>query len=269
MGEHMTKQISKERPDWAFICTAGLGTRMMPLTKNVPKPLVMLHNQTLLDHIIDHLLTAGITDIVLNSHYLAHALEEWAKRRAALTPALNLTIYHEEELLDTGGGLARILREEPDRQTPFFMINGDAFWVNESDKNQTLDQMIDQWQSEDASLLLLLEHVDNMLLTGGVGDYALLDYGKPQRQADRSGAYMFAGVRIVAPKFIRSSGFYGDHIYSFLKHMDEAEAANRLSGHIHHGQWHHISTPQDVETVKNSLIDSFVKMCTSSKTEAI
>jgi MurNAc alpha-1-phosphate uridylyltransferase len=46
-----------------MILSAGRGERMMPLTKDTPKPLIKVHDKTLIEHRIDTLKNAGITGI--------------------------------------------------------------------------------------------------------------------------------------------------------------------------------------------------------------
>ena len=52
-----------------MILAAGLGTRMAPLTRETPKPLIKLGGKPLIDHAIDRLVAGGVNFIVVNVHY--------------------------------------------------------------------------------------------------------------------------------------------------------------------------------------------------------
>ena len=70
-------------PDTAFVLAAGLGTRMRPLTDQLPKPLVSVAGRALIDHVLDRIATAGIHRAVVNVHYMANAIEAHVAQRAA------------------------------------------------------------------------------------------------------------------------------------------------------------------------------------------
>ncbi|CAN0523893.1 unnamed protein product, partial [Laminaria digitata] len=53
-----------------MVLAAGLGLRMRPLTQNVPKPLLEVGGATMLDHALDRLEDAGVTDVVVKTHWL-------------------------------------------------------------------------------------------------------------------------------------------------------------------------------------------------------
>src|SRR5258708_21232867 len=69
-------------PTKAMVLAAGLGVRMRPLTDHLPKPLVSVAGQPLLDHVLDKLAGAGVTEAVVNVHYLPHPIIEHVKTRA-------------------------------------------------------------------------------------------------------------------------------------------------------------------------------------------
>src|SRR4030081_464479 len=58
------------KPSKAMVLAAGLGVRMRPLTDRMPKPLVQVAGQALLDHVLDKLGDAGVGEAVVNVHYL-------------------------------------------------------------------------------------------------------------------------------------------------------------------------------------------------------
>ncbi|HNQ91672.1 MAG TPA: nucleotidyltransferase family protein [Alphaproteobacteria bacterium] len=232
--------------DTAFILAAGKGTRMAPLTDIVPKPLVKLNGRALLDYVFDHLKDAGVTKAVVNSHHHAGVLRKYL----AGVQGIEIMETHELVLLETGGGLqnaASYLGDEP-----FFMINGDAFWTD-GPSGCALKRLEDFFDDERMDILLLLIPVERMILTEGVGDYDLLPDGQIRRNKAKAGTHMFTGIRIVHPRIL--SGME-EGIYSFLKQMDAAEQAGRLYGLVHDGEWHHISTPDDLKRVGNACRDA-------------
>src|SRR3954463_5108768 len=71
------------RPAKAMVLAAGLGLRMRPLTERMPKPLVPVAGQPLLDHVLDKLAAGGVRDAVVNVHYLPDQIIDHVAARAA------------------------------------------------------------------------------------------------------------------------------------------------------------------------------------------
>src|SRR5438105_8328647 len=69
-------------PHKAMVLAAGLGVRMRPLTDKTPKPLIQVAGQPLLDHVLDKLASAGVTEAVVNVHYLPDQIIEHTKVRS-------------------------------------------------------------------------------------------------------------------------------------------------------------------------------------------
>lgn len=95
-----------EVPRAAFILGAGLGTRLRPLTDALPKPLLPLGGRPLVSRAMDRLVEAGVRRLLVNTH---HCPEAWPKAfPSGEHRGASLTLVHEPELLDTGGGLANV-----------------------------------------------------------------------------------------------------------------------------------------------------------------
>lgn len=229
--------------DTTFLVCAGLGTRMLPLTQDCPKPLLRLNGRPLLDYIFEHLKRTEVCKVTINSHHLPQQISEYMQH----IPDFALTESHEPVLLETGGGLVKALDSLGDK--PFLMINGDAFWIDDKGHN-TLQELEQEFDESEMDILLCLTPVSRMVLTDGVGDYDVLPDGRLKRNKDKKGTHMFTGIRILKPEIMNG---YSEEKFSFLKNMDEAESKGRLYGYIMQGDWHHISTPEDLKNVEDHL----------------
>jgi len=90
----------------AFLLGAGLGTRLEPLTRTLPKPLIPFANRPLVTHILDHCIAAGLNDFAINTHHLPEAWHEAFPE--GTYRGTKLTFFHEPVLLETGGGLKNL-----------------------------------------------------------------------------------------------------------------------------------------------------------------
>jgi mannose-1-phosphate guanylyltransferase len=105
----------------AFVLAAGLGTRLRPLTEELPKPLVPIFQKPLITFALDHLLDAGVESFVINTHRLPGLFERLFPERSYADRPLRLV--HEPVLLETGGGIKNV---EPELGTkPFIVYSGD------------------------------------------------------------------------------------------------------------------------------------------------
>lgn len=110
----------------AMLFAAGLGTRLRPLTHELPKPVVPVANRPLAWFAMDRLARAGVTKIVANVHYLADRAE--AQLQAWVPEGVELVVLREDDLLGTGGGLSNAraaLFEGLGADEPVLVMNGD------------------------------------------------------------------------------------------------------------------------------------------------
>lgn len=88
----------------ALLLAAGLGTRLRPITDQVPKCLVPIHGKPLLGYWFDLLFGAGIEGALVNTHYLPEPVRAFV---AASPWRDRIELMHETELLGTGGTVSR------------------------------------------------------------------------------------------------------------------------------------------------------------------
>lgn len=107
----------------AMIFAAGLGTRLRPLTDDLPKALVTVDGIPMLGRVIEKLKDAGIDHIIINVHYLADKIRNYLQENNNF--GISIDISDESDLLlDTGGGILKA-REWLDDGEPFVVHNAD------------------------------------------------------------------------------------------------------------------------------------------------
>ncbi len=223
-------------PDTAVILSAGLGTRMRPLTLAVPKPLLPLDGRPILAHTLERLRAAQVTTIIVNAHHLAPQIE------AFLHDYPGVTLRHEPELLDTGGAIAAMRAESLLPDAPFYIVNGDAYWVD--GPADTLLRLTKAFDPARMDAMLLLARAAGAVAETGRGDFVWPPDGALRRRDEQDVApYLYAGVQIAAPALFAAAP---PPPFSMNLLWDRALAANRLGAIVHDGLWFHLSTPDDL-----------------------
>lgn len=233
----------KIRPQRAFILAAGMGSRLRPYTDNVPKPMVEVGGRPIIDRTLDRLAAAGVDTVVVNLHYMADVLRAHLEKRTF--PLIEFSF--EDTLLETGGGIKNALHLLGDE--PFYVIAGDAVWTD-GPSGDSLLRLADAWDSRTMDIVTLMQPLSSMILTNGKGDFDLLADGRVKRSLNKTGTHMWTNIRINTPAIFADAP---DGPFSFLELMDGAEARGRFFALEHDGEWHHISTPQELERVNRHL----------------
>jgi MurNAc alpha-1-phosphate uridylyltransferase len=221
----------------AMVLSAGLGQRMRPITDTLPKPLVAIGGKPMLDHALDRLAEAGVTDAVVNVHHLAGQIEAHVAGRRAP----RVTISDERaQLLETGGGVKKalpLLGEEP-----FFHVNSDSLWSETGRSN--IAAMAQAWDAATMDMLLLLARREDSIGFDGAGDFFRSEDGRLARRGTAASApYVYAGVAILKPEHFADTP---EGPFSLNLLFDRAIAAGRLHGLVLEGQWLHVGTPQAI-----------------------
>ncbi len=107
----------------AMILAAGVGSRLRPLTNEIPKALLDIGGTPMIEHVIRHLKSAGITELVVNLFHLGDRIVEFLASKDDF--GLRIAFTRETDLLDTGGGLKNAAWFFDDGR-PFFLHNVDV-----------------------------------------------------------------------------------------------------------------------------------------------
>lgn len=86
----------------AMIFAAGFGTRLRPITDQIPKALVEINQIPILKILIEQLIDFGVEDIIINTHYLHLKIQDYLTQTKF---PLSIRLSYEPKILGTGGGL--------------------------------------------------------------------------------------------------------------------------------------------------------------------
>ena len=110
----------------ALILAAGFGTRLGKLTENKPKALVEVGGKAILDHNIRKLIDAGISEILINTHYLSDQVEDFLKKQ----PYRDIvTTVFEPSILGTAGSVKT--NWDFFENSDFLIMHGDNYFEAE------------------------------------------------------------------------------------------------------------------------------------------
>jgi MurNAc alpha-1-phosphate uridylyltransferase len=230
-------------PRRAMVLAAGRGERMRPLTDKTPKPMIEVRGRAMIDRVLDRLEEAGVKQAVVNLHHLGERIQ----RHLAERSRPNILFSPEDDLLDTGGGVAKALPKLGKR--PFFALNGDMVWLDGG--TPALERLADAWDSATMDVLLLLHPTAYAHGYEGSGDFFMSAHGQLRRRCQGEVApYIFAGVQILHPRVFKDvpvGAFSLNLVY------DRAAEAERLWGLRHDGEWYHVGTPEALDEVEDAL----------------
>jgi NDP-sugar pyrophosphorylase family protein len=120
-----------DRPNRVVILAGGKGTRLHPITEQVPKPMVTVAGRPILERLILHLVSCGLSRFTISINYLGHLIEEHFGDGSRL--GCEIDYLRESEPLGTGGPLSLL----PPPALPVVVLNGDL--ITQCDVGDLLD----------------------------------------------------------------------------------------------------------------------------------
>lgn len=221
-------------PETVMLFAAGLGSRMRPLTDTCPKPLLQVAGRRLLDHALAETDVPWVQKRVINTHYLAPLVE----RAAAET---GLIVSHEEELLDTGGGLKAAL---PHVGSPacVFTLNCDAVWAGPS----VLGTLAQAWDPDKMDALLLLCPPQRMVAHSLTSGFAMDVQGRLSWDAQNA----YTGAQILKTEAVLRNP---NTVFSVRQAWDDARHKGRLFGVMYDGYWADVGHPAGIAAAEDMV----------------
>lgn len=134
IGLHILHDIigNRKRPNKAVIMAGGKGTRLRPITKDIPKPMVQVAGRPILERIILHLVNYGIHRIFLAVNYLAHIIEDYFGDGSRF--GCKIEYLREEKPLGSGGAVSLLAGSLEDS---LLLMNGDL--IIDADFSKLID----------------------------------------------------------------------------------------------------------------------------------
>jgi len=185
----------------AMIFAAGLGTRLKPVTDNIPKALVPIAGKPLLEHVILKLKSAGFDEIIVNVHHFPDQIIDFLKANNNFS--IRIEVSDERNLLlDTGGGI---------RKAAWFFDDEKPFLVHNVDILSNVDLKVLYHQhlrtnslatlvvsKRDTFRYLLFD--DNLRLSGWINEKTGETKPINLKKIELYNKLAFAGIQVLSPK---------------------------------------------------------------------
>ena len=221
----------------AMILAAGLGTRLRPLTLHTPKPLLAVADQPLIVWHLCALAAAGVTEVVINTAWLAERLVEVLGDGSEF--GVRILWSHESEPLETAGGIIQALPLLGEQ--PFLLVNGDV-WTRFD-----LAALVDVKLGQNLAHLLLVDNPPQH----PAGDFYLAADGQVLSDAPEGQAKCtFAGISVVSPQLFAGLEAGKRALAPLLR---AAMQAGQVSGQALQQSWVDVGTIERLEQLDQQI----------------
>ncbi|HLD00816.1 MAG TPA: nucleotidyltransferase family protein [Candidatus Nanoarchaeia archaeon] len=214
-----------EMIDTAIILAGGLGTRLRPLTYNIPKPLLPIKGQPIVEHAIKNMAQQGIKKIILSIGYKSETIQEYFGDGKKW--GVHISYSLESNPLGTGGAIKKALGN---LNQPVFVVWGD----NLMDINyRELNSIHQKYKKLVTMVLTEREDVENFGVAKLEGERIISFVEKPKRE-DAPSNLINAGAIVLEPQGVKKIPQEQFSIeYDYYEKLKPGE----IIAFIHKGQW--------------------------------
>ena len=219
----------------AMILAAGLGTRLLPLTEKIPKPMIPISSEPLIVHQLRWLRRGGVKDVVVNLHHLGHQIKAHLGNGRQF--GVNIKYSPEEEILETGGGIVKALPLLGEDE--FIVLNGDV-WTSFRFQRTVNDEF--------ATIHLILVPIPDERETGDFG----LHGSKVVRYADAAkNEWVYSGIAYVKPEVFADETV---RPFSFRDTLYREVEVGHVTGQQFEGTWFDVGTHEQLKRVRRLML---------------
>ncbi|MCF6435917.1 N-acetylmuramate alpha-1-phosphate uridylyltransferase MurU [Pseudoalteromonas sp. MMG022] len=215
----------------AMILAAGRGKRMMPLTADLPKPMLPVAGRPLLEYHIERLRNAGITQIVINLAWQGEKIVQHFSDGSAFGVHIHYS-YEPQEGLETAGGIRNALDVLSECDDTFIVINGDIF------TDYDVSALTQLALGEQEAHIVLVENPAH----NPQGDFRLAHQPLNEQR------YTFAGIGLYHSSFFRQLAPGFTPLGPVLR---EALEQGHVSTELYLGLWSDIGTPERLSEINS------------------
>ena len=216
----------------AMILAAGFGKRIHPLTLKQPKPLLKIGDETLLSNTLKFLQLLGITQVVVNVHYLGEQIVDYINKNK-FNLAINI-VREKDKILDTGGGILNAIQHFSNEA--FLIINPDTLWNSHYLKELKMMQKV--FFENEKKCLLLVVNKKKSFDQSFKGDFNLKNNLISRKSRDNLD-YIYTGLQIIEPGVFSN---INEKVFSINKIWDKLIASNELYAIESNIDFLHVST---------------------------
>lgn len=236
----------------AMIMAAGVGSRLEPLTCNIPKPMVPVVNRPAMEHIIHLLVKNNITQIAANLWYLPEKIQSYFGDGGKYGVELHYSL--EKELMGTAGGVKKL---ESFLDETFVVISGDAL------TDIDLWSLIRRHQETGALATLALKEVSDprqfgVVITDETG--RIKAFQEKPRPAEALSKLANTGIYVFKPEIFKY--IPSDTVFDFGKQLFPklVESGVEIYGHNVKGYWCDIGTLNQYRIANYDVLKGLVKI---------
>jgi|TARA_B100001964_G_C14240662_1_gene604830 NDP-sugar pyrophosphorylase family protein len=229
----------------AVILAGGLGTRLMPLTQVIPKPLLPVGEYSVLEISINRLKECGFDDIIIATNYKSYMFESYFGDGSKF--GIKITYSREKEPLATAGPL-RLLKEKLDE--PFLVIYGDIL------TSLDFKKLMEFHTSNKADFTLVTKETEFPISYGVIKSEGNLIKGVEEKPEMKT--QINAGIYFINPGVLDEipKGFY--QMTDLVKKL--ISQGKRVMKYELDGYWLDIGQMQDYEKAQKDVEEGTLKI---------